>query len=661
MSNFHLFQKAVTEQFAVMQKSTLFTSALTKDDAYDIYLKAFPNGTNEVFREKSEHDCNCCKQFIRAIGNVVAMVNGKLESIWDIDSEGVPEHYVVVAKKLAVEAKKGGIVGIFLHYEKSVGTKQTRDTDTDIMWDHFHVDLPDTVVKREYDIASFKGYAVSNHAVLKRSVTEISLDSVDTVIDLIDSGSLYKGNENLRTLNALKNAINAYEESDKSDSNLWDQSVKLGAFGGFRNTAIGKLLVDIDKGIDLESAVGSFEAMVAPSNYKRSSKIITQAMIDRATARAKELGIEKSLPRRHAVTSDLTVNNVLHANRTAKESMGVFDALTPSSTKTVAGKTTVIKIEDFIADVLPSAERIEVKMENSHKGNLMSLVAPIDPDAPGILKWDNNFSWTYNGDITDSMKENVKKAGGNTDGVLRFSIQWNDNDDNHNDLDAHCIEPTGNTIYYTKKRVVQKSSGMLDVDVMNPVGVAVENIIYTNSSSMPEGDYEFKVHNFLGTSGQNFTAEVEFNGAIHKFSFEGVLRQSQFVDVAKVNFKGGEFSLTPYLPCDSLSSNIWGLDTQRFHKVSMMMLSPNYWDDNATGNRHYFFILEGCLNPDSARGLYNEFLCAELYEDRKVFEQLGAKLKAPYSTDQCSGLGFSDTIRNEIDVKVDNRPYTIKF
>lgn len=100
------------------------------------------------------------------------------------------------------------------------------------------------------------------------------------------------------------------------------------------------------------------------------------------------------------------------------------------------------------------------------------------------------------------------------------------------------------------------------------------------------------------------------------------------------------------------------------------MLSPNYWasviDDAlvrphskehreqqqrrmyGVGNKHWFFILDGCLNDGKARGFYNEFLKEELALHRKVFEMVGAKLSQEGADRQLSGLGFSSTRRDSV-------------
>lgn len=68
-------------------------------------------------------------------------------------------------------------------------------------------------------------------------------------------------------------------------------------------------------------------------------------------------------------------------------------------------KLTEISIDDFIANVVPTATNIEVLMESRLSNNLVTLTAPVNKDAKNLFKWPNNFAWTYNGGVADSIKE----------------------------------------------------------------------------------------------------------------------------------------------------------------------------------------------------------------------------------------------------------------
>ena len=48
-------------------------------------------------------------------------------------------------------------------------------------------------------------------------------------------------------------------------------------------------------------------------------------------------------------------------------------------------------------------------------------------------------------------------------------------------------------------------------------------------------------------------------------------------------------------------------------------------------------------------------------DHKRVFEAIGSRAKAEYNDNQLSGLGFSSTSHDEVVVKVDNKPFKIKF
>jgi hypothetical protein len=82
---------------------------------------------------------------------------------------------------------------------------------------------------------------------------------------------------------------------------------------------------------------------------------------------------------------------------------------------------------------------------------MVSLTTANDKDSKPIFKWKNNYSWTFNGNLAgkSQIKENVKAAGGKITGLLRCSLQWNDEDTKGSvDFDLHCRESKGREISF---------------------------------------------------------------------------------------------------------------------------------------------------------------------------------------------------------------------
>lgn len=665
----------------VSDAENLFEVEVNKDEMYELYLNSFPEGMNEVYRERREYDCSCCKQFIRNIGNMVVIKNNKVETIWDINTGDADFQMVMDALSEYIHARP--VTDVYVTKESQVGTKSNKEmlpSGEVKTWNHFYVRIPNRFVDKSHrSEGDIKGTFRDTRNVFKRSLDEIDRESVDTVLELINQNSLYKGSEwkaVLENFLRYKNEYMSIPDSEK-ENYAWEKSTKAGAVvGKIRNHSIGTLLVDISEGMDLDTAVKKYEKIVAPANYKRPKAIFTKKMLEAAQKTVEELGYMDSLPRRFARLDDISVNNILFANRDAAKriSGNVFEDM---ATDVVVNpkrfsKVEEISIDQFVSDVLPTARELEVFFENRHAQNMVSLIVPQNPDAPTMFKWNNGFGWAYTGNMTDSnIKENVKSAGGQVDGVLRFSIQWNDLEPDGNDLDAHCIEPNGHEIFFRTSKKPRRSSmsGQLDVDIIHPKKdhLAVENIVWNDKSKMQPGVYKFFVHNYTYRGGRNgFRAEIEFDGKIHYFDYSKELRDDERVYVAEVTLdERGVFTIKDLLPSNVSSREVWGVKTNQFIPVSVMCYSPNYWDEQSgIGHKHFFFMLKDCVNPERPNGFYNEFLRQELVEHKRVFEALGSRMAVQDVDDQLSGIGFSSTKRAELIVKVKGateRTLKIKF
>jgi hypothetical protein len=635
----------------------LFVTDIDKEVIWNTYLNSFPEN------QRQEFNCSHCRHFLKPYANVVAIKDNKLVTFWDFDTE---EPYSYVVKCMNTIVLSSSINNVFVNKFKELGVDYNHVSKPGApvaKWEHFHLVMPAKFVNgSSASEEALMGQYRDVKNVFKRSLEEITADAIDTTLELIAQNSLYRGEEfksMIEVFHKYHKAYNKLPEGEK-ENYCWIQSIKAGAsIAKIKNHSIGTLLMNISEGMELDHAVSAFEKIMAPTNYKRPTVILTKAMIDKAQKEIVDLGFENSLGRRFATIDDITVNNVLFANRDSKKAMNAFDELKGETTVNAKKLTKVeeITIEKFISDVLPKTTKVELLMESRHSNNLMSLVAPKDVTAPTMFKWHNNFSWSYSGEVTDSIKEKVKAAGGNVVGDFRVSLAWNNSDD----YDLHMMEPDGNHIYYPNKRSTHPSSGTLDVDANGGDGLRpdpVENIIYTDKRRMLEGRYRAYVNNYScrNRDSYGFTVEMEFMGEIYTFEYDKFIADGENVTVAEFTYshaKGIEFIKSLDMNSSVKSKEVWGIHTNQFQSVALMMFSPNHWDEKVSGNKHYFFIMSGCKNPGTPRGFYNEFLKEDLLAHKRVFEALGSKMKVEDSDSQLSGLGFSSTNKNSIICKVE--------
>ncbi len=634
------------------------------DALYAQYLAAFPEGTNPIYKKNTEHDCSCCKHFIRRAGGVVAIRNGSLATVWDRAAAEAQAPYNIVATALRDAVRAATVSDLYRvgQSETCFGAVQTRSLDKEtqqaLTWNHLHTgEIPRNL--RTATPGQVCGDYRTTAQVFERGLVELTPDAVETVLSLVMSNGLYRGEEHKAAIVQFQAAQRAYLSAGEGrERSLFVWANATGPAARFRNTVIGTLVQDLSEGKDLEHAVKSFETKVAPTNYKRTTALITPGMVKKAMETIESLGLESALERRFAVIGDISVNDVKWVDGRVKPLMkgGIGDVLMQHAASTTKPKDDEraedIDLDDFMTRILPETTGLELLFKNELAGNLMSLTAPKDPAPKQLFRWDNDFAWSYGGNVADSIKERVKKAGGKVDGAaLRVSLSWF----NFDDLDLHMKEPGGGIIYFRNKR--GSTGGALDVD-MNAGGPrsreAVENIVWTTNP--PDGAYGVMVNNFAQreTSDPGFVVEMESGGKLTHFTFNKAVRNTESIAVAKLHVKNGvvvEVEVGQGITAGNISQDKWGLKTEQYVKVAAVTLSPNFWGDNAVGNKHTFFVLDGAKNDEPTRGFYNEFLHPRLESHRKVFEVIGDKTKCQPTEGQLSGLGFSSTKKESFIVR----------
>ena len=701
------FSEKVQEQFNLMSKSgKLFRVELSGQQIWDSYLSSFSDENDPIFRDpaSSVHNCNHCKNFIRRYGNIVSVdENYNLVSMFDVVAG---EEYQNTANVLSAAIKSSKIAEVFfetfnelnsLPYEVcSKSNKVFRlgiESNTKIYtkeesekfgvvkpneirrFDHIHLSVDKSFVDSSGDsVESLMGKYRDAKSVFQRAMDTISFDTLNLVKDLINQGSLLDGTTHLFKIDQIIPLKREYDgiHNKLRDNWCWVKSFRL-PFAKFKNELIGVLCSELSEGMELNKACQAWNKRVDPANYMKTKAPITKKQIADAQKFVEENGYTESFNRRFATIDDIKVSEILHSNigEGKIKSVSIFDGVKSTSTRHKKNEfdgVQEVSIDKFMSDILPTCISVEAFFTNSQNGNLVSLTTANDPDSKPIFKWDNNYSWTFNGNLAgkSQIKEAVKSEGGKIDGILRFSIIWNEDGKDILDFDAHALDPNNTEICFrTFKGFRNKSpmSGNLDVDMINPSKMGVENIVWDDLSKMKNGVYKLFIRNFNNGSNKGFKAEIEFNGETYNYEYNNPVIGD--VNVAEVTLKNGEFTIKHLIPESSVSpKEIYGIETNQFHKVNLICLSPNHWGKNNVGNKHYFFILEGCKSQSAIRSFHNENLLPELAQHRSVLEVLGASNMIEPAKKQLSGLGFNSTVAESVILKLSGthkRTIKVKF
>lgn len=417
--DFDLLATAVRARFDSVKHQQLFT--VDAGDLFSAYLIGLADDQRQI------HNCNCCRRFIQAFGNVVTIDTDGITSpaFWTLAD--VPEMYQDSMRAMFRLVSNGKVTGVFLSADKAYGKP------TEGGWSHFsaapsriHADA----VRNQFQAMAAKR---EDFLTLGRGISEFKPDIVAQAVTLLETESLYRSEKLLgpaRFLADLHESINVLK-GPRRDNVVWSAvAIAPVGFCTPRSSMIGTLLEDLTAGMPFDDVKRRFADKMDPTKYQRPVAEPSFGNLRAAEKLVEQLGIATSLDRRHARLDDV-VPIWRPTVKAEPAPVGVFGHLAPKKESALLrAQGPTLTWEKFARTVLPSAEQIEVYI-TATKQNWCGLLTATYPDSPPILQWDhiearNQVSWyVYSGGST-AASWGTKSGWQKLSAVTLQPSMWND-------------------------------------------------------------------------------------------------------------------------------------------------------------------------------------------------------------------------------------------
>jgi len=634
------FAQGIKDRFDLATSSGLHLFTTNAKGLFAAFLDNLPPDARQ------HYVCNCCRHFVERYGNLAAMSStGVIDSVmWGESS--IPDFFAKSVKAMRALVLKSKVTGVFISSDRILGTPKTGE------WFHMCAALPKGMVHNDRNLSASQKMAekLQEYKMLTTALVKYKIEDIERALMLLQSGSLPRSEKCLPTLEWFKDlhVSRSKVRGIERENLVWlAVSTAPAGFCHISGSMTGLLLDDITSGLPIDVVTNKFKERMDPSNYRRAQAPPSTGGIKQAEKLIADMGLD--LRRRYVALKDFKDIPLLWTGRsqlqTVNKEAGIFSAVVAkgqgvTSNAKIDLPSTVMTWEKFQRTVLPTADSLEVKVDNPSR--LMALVTAFVEDAPSILQWNNPFSWYYHGGIDGEIKRRVETAGGRYENnEIRCSLIW----EGYTDLDLHCTTPRREHIYFDRKR--SNCDGWLDIDMnggLHRNDSPVENIRW--ASNALSGRYVFHVHNYRerGKGSTPFKVELEVNGKI--YTHNGVAGDTGFkIEVFNFNYVKGQDPIIDNAPAQA-SDSVWNVPVNGFVKVRGITTSPNLWGKNPvlhSGN-HIFFLLDGCkdLSKGKGRGFFTEMLISELQVVRKTLEAYCAvtPIEGVNEASAC-GVGYS--------------------
>lgn len=641
-------RKTFSEKLKDNIKTPLFRTSVS--GLFDTFLQYLPD------TDRQEYTCRACQHFVDRFGGLVFIKeDGTTESaVWNVDNIPGMFQEPIVQMKTIVESAQ--VQDVFVSDYVDLGTFDTNG------FHHFSAKLPRTMINtsRVKNASQVSAEKAEDYGMLKRALEKYSGPDVGQALNILESGSLYRGESYVamcKWFKETKERISAINDQPAHTNMIWKCAATAPVgFTHISGSMLGTLLDDIQAGYSFDQIKSRFETNMSAENYRRSQSAPTQRAVESAEKLIEKLGLADSLRRRYAKIDELPADEFIWQSKDKKKEEvkgGVFAGI---QTKTVESKETKSVIpqvtmtwDKFRRTILPTADKLEVKVDGTN--HLIGMVTAAVPESENILNWDNTFSWYYQSGIDSVIRERLEAKGAKYEGCeIRCSLIWN----TRTDLDVHCICPDGVEIGFSNKH---HANGALDVDanVNGETLTPVENIRWPLGKA-PEGRYQFYVHNFTNRATHNpYKLELEVNGKIYTYDGDIIRNKAKDIVFEFDYVHGGDPKFTTRSKKTG-AKETWGIGNG-FTEVSAIIPSPNMWGEHPykKSGEHTFFLLKDCkdMTGGVGRGFFTEMLKSDLQEIRKTLEAYtdSTPIEGEEEASAC-GVGYSKDKEWDLIVKV---------
>jgi len=402
----------------------LFTTADPSGDEglFGIFLRHLPED------RRQHYNCHCCRRFINTYGGLVTIDDRGHVSplIWVHESDAsVPEFFALANSALYRYVASAKVTGVFYWNSTTWGTPRTGE------WTHLSGEVPVAPRLGLKTPGQLTAEKLEDYKMLKIAISEYNLPLVQQAVRILESDTLDRSEKTLGVAQFFLELHQAIRNGSKTQrDNLFWRAAALAppGFAHVRSSMIGTLLDDLKSGGDIEGIKRRWSAKMHPLQYQRPTAL-KEGNIRKANEVVERLNSAGSLARRFAKLEDVTFRlwePKISKPVTPPSGGGAFDHLTRArANRGIDLPAVTMTWSKFASTVLPRAAEIEM-MTPTQRANFAALVTAVNPDAPGLLQWDNHVSWyLYHRGSLPSVWNLIAGSWVKVNLITRLPCHWN--------------------------------------------------------------------------------------------------------------------------------------------------------------------------------------------------------------------------------------------